>query len=122
MKTRELIKQLQEADPTGEIEVCVGNRAIWSVWNNEAYWDGHLHILERKDPTDVWKPTGYRITNKGRKVQITVLDLPDIFLDYPDLPVEVESGAQYIKDYVEKERAEIRQILKDTEEENIRAS
>jgi len=31
MKGKELIKLLQEIDPTGEIEVSVGNIDIWDV-------------------------------------------------------------------------------------------
>jgi len=47
MKTKELIRQLLNLDPTGEADVCVGNADIHLAERLSAYYDGPLQILER---------------------------------------------------------------------------
>ena len=47
MKVKDLIKQLQELDPTGEIEVCVGNSDIIDISLFPAYYDGYLQVLKK---------------------------------------------------------------------------
>ena len=53
MKTKELIKELQELDPTGETEVVCGCGDIYFVEELPAYYDGRLGVLikdESKKP------------------------------------------------------------------------
>ena len=50
MKTSELIRLLQEADPSGEVECCIDNHDIYSVELWPAFYDGALEILVR-DPS-----------------------------------------------------------------------
>lgn len=47
MKSKELIKQLQEIDPSGEIEVGVGRSDIYFVSKYPAYYDGPNFILTK---------------------------------------------------------------------------
>lgn len=104
MKVKELIRRLQAADPTGEIEACVGNIDIHFVSLDPAYYDGRLQILKR-DPAHAgyYDICGAEITNEGRKVQIHVLSVRDAIWDNPDLPVS-GGGEQ-----VEKWRQEVRE-------------
>lgn len=67
MKTKELIRQLQKVDPSGEEEVCVANMDILTVDSLPAYYDGPAQVLIR-DSED--KIIGGRYKRSGIKVQI----------------------------------------------------
>jgi len=89
MKVKELIRQLQEADPTGEIEACVGNIDIHFVSREPAYYDGSLQILKR-DPARTgrcYDICGAEITNEGHKIQINTLSVRGAIWEDPELPV-----------------------------------
>jgi len=47
MKSKKLIELLQAEDPTGEIEVCIGNQDVFCLESKPAYWDGCPQILIR---------------------------------------------------------------------------
>lgn len=46
MKSKNLIKSLQEIDPSGEIEVCIGNGDIEEIFVSESDYDGTLQTIE----------------------------------------------------------------------------
>lgn len=123
MKTKELIRQLQEADPEGETECVVGcNDPIHYVYKEDAYHDGCLEILERdhsKDP--YYNICGGVITKDGMKVIIRPLSIEDAISNNPDLPVKFVgdfSHDDYYHKKVECWREEIRRINKEIEDEN----
>ena len=62
MKTKDLIKMLKEADPTGEEEVCIDNQPVWFVQRMPAYYDGRLVRYEPPLPLD--EEEGMRIPDK----------------------------------------------------------
>lgn len=78
MKTKELIRQLMEEDPTGEEEVCVGNIDIHFVSSEPAYWDGSLQVLQR-DPSKApyYNIVGGKYKRSGVKIQIHTLSISD---------------------------------------------
>src|SRR5271166_4607739 len=89
MKGKELIRQLLEADPTGEIEVCVGNIDIHFVSLDPAYYDGQLQVLLR-DPKRTgrcYDICGAEIRNEGQKVQIHTFSIQDAIWEDADLPI-----------------------------------
>ena len=90
MKTKELIRQLMEADPTGEEECCVGNIDIHFVSKEPAYYDGTLQVLKR-DPSKLpyYNIVGGEYVRSGFKVQIHTLSIVDI-LDDPEATLEYE--------------------------------
>lgn len=47
MKTKELIRRLQEEDPTGELEVTVGKTDIYFIQTLPGYYDGCYQVLKR---------------------------------------------------------------------------
>lgn len=120
MKSKELIKLLQDLDPAGETEVCVDNLAIFSVYSSPSYWDGPLNIILREDAADKYKITGFKITGRGTKIVIKALLLEDIFLDYPDLPVCLdelsESRQKELSVSIEKKRTEMKKIVQEADE------
>jgi hypothetical protein len=84
MKTKDLIAQLQVADPTGEEHCCIGNADIWSVNVEPAYYDGCLQVIERDQ---VNRPLrGHRVRS-GYKVVLSPLFLHDA-LDYDEFVIE----------------------------------
>jgi hypothetical protein len=92
MKTRELIAALQEADPGGEVDVCVGNAPIYYVEHLPAYYDGPLgQLVQDKSVTHCCNITGYRFTTEGSKVKLVAMALDDCLCDDPELPVDVSS-------------------------------
>lgn len=90
MKTKTLIAKLQELDPSGEIEVCVGNVDIHFLSREGAYYDGALQVLKR-DPAlegKCFNIIGAELRQVGEKIQVHTLSIRDLFWDLPDAPVE----------------------------------
>lgn len=74
MKTRELIRLLQESDPSGELEACVGNVDICYVCREPAYYDGKLQVLEYDGEGRV---VGGKYVREGSKVTLHVMSIND---------------------------------------------
>jgi phage pi2 protein 07 len=115
MKTKELIRQLQEADPSGEIEVCVENEDIHFIEIAPAYWDGRLQVLVRDSNKKGYDVVGAKITSHGKKLKIRTLSIDDAIFNNPDLPVEIdvhnEGQRKHYKEEVKKWRLEAINIL-----------
>lgn len=108
MKTGELIKLLQEADPSGELPVCVGNHDVYFVQKLPAYYDGPLQQLIHDDSLrPYWSIVGAKITTRGLKVDIATMSIEDAINDVPDLPVECEGS--WTQERVDRWRAEARE-------------
>jgi len=120
LKTKELIRQLQEADPSGELECAIGgNVDIISVYALPAYYDGYLEILERdhsKDP--YYNICGAIITGEGSKVRIDPYSVEDAIFDNVDLPVKIIGDSNNIRRKgIEKYREKAKQIYKEIEDQ-----
>jgi hypothetical protein len=92
MKTKDLIKALQEADPTGELPVCVGNIDVYFCDVLPAYYDGYLEQLiidEAKKP--YFSIVGAKVIGTGKKVCLHPYSVEDGILDDPDFTVEFEN-------------------------------
>jgi hypothetical protein len=111
MKTKDLIKQLQEQDPSGDLEVVVGNLPIVFAYKQPGYYDGLLQILIKDEQG---YHSGYKFTPRGMKIQIHTTDLDGQLLDDPELPVDIsevsDHSIQRYKDLIEKTRQEMRDI------------
>jgi hypothetical protein len=103
MKVKELIRQLQEADPTGEIEACVDNIDIHFVSREPAYYDGCLQVLKRDPAVKYYNIVGAELKALGDKVQIHVLSIADVFLDHPDAEVTFDSECAESRTYLVEE-------------------
>jgi hypothetical protein len=98
MKTKELIRQLQEADPSGEEEVCVDNIDIYHVSSNHAYWDGCFQVLkhdESKKP--YYSITGGEFRSKGIKINLVTVDIKSAIYDHTidNIPCTVTYDSEY---------------------------
>ena len=82
MKTRELIKQLQDADPSGELECCVDNQDIHFIFVQPGNYDGLLEILVRDQAQKGFNVVGGILQCKGRKVRIRTLSLEDCLFEF----------------------------------------
>lgn len=85
MKTKELIKLLQEADPTGEEHVVVGNVDISGVYKEPAYWDGTAQKIIRDEKGT---PIGGKYCREGCKIQVDTLDFNTLIWDRTELPID----------------------------------
>lgn len=118
MKTKELIRQLQENDPTGEEECCVGNADIHFVESLPAYYDGCLQVLKRDEANEYYNIIGAKYTCRGRKVKIHTLSISDALFNDKDLPVEFdcsEASKERYEKLVADRRLEIAQVEKDVD-------
>jgi hypothetical protein len=100
MKTNKLIKLLQNADPTGEAEVCVSNQDILDVASMPAYYDGRQEILIRDESLNCYDVIGGKITSLGTKIKIITHGLDEALMDHPDLPIdlsECQDNGRYAK-------------------------
>lgn len=98
MKTKDLIKQLQELDPEGEVECCIGNNTIIAVDKLPAYYDGHLEIANIEKDYNVISHT---ITNKGEKIHFMTFGVTDAILNNPDHKVDTTESNQSYYNYIE---------------------
>ena len=124
MKTKELIRQLQEADPSGELECCVNNADIHFVNVEPAYYDGCLQVLKRDESkSPYYNICGAKYTSVGDKVVIRPLSICDAVFEQQDLPVEFEGlnpdRAAGYKASVDKRRKQTEEINNDIERESF---
>lgn len=112
MKTNELIKQLQEADPKNECEVCINNHPVNYVDKMEYYWDGRLEQVTRDNhgtPVRGGYPAG------GLKLKIHYDTLEDALSDNPDMELDL-SGITYQGNVQERYMDCINEWIKDGKE------
>lgn len=117
MKTKDLIAELQEADPSGELEVCVENVDIFTVTTEPAYWDGRLQVLKR-DPAKkpYYDVVGGKYTSKGSKVVISPMSITDLLWSDPDAEIDYsEVGNPDSAERYRKSDDETRQAGRDVE-------
>lgn len=110
MTTGELIRRLQEADPTGEVPVCVGNEDVWDVQNQPAYYDGHLQQLVMDPDSDCYPVVGVRVLRHGRKVQLETHGYRDAIWENPEVPItfDVENPPERWLQDIEETRVAVR--------------
>lgn len=98
MKTAELIRQLQEADPSGELEVTVGKQDIFFLQVMPGYYDGCHQVLKRDPELEgkCYNIIGADIRSGGQHVCIETHSIRDAMADNPDFPVTFDS------DYAER--------------------
>jgi hypothetical protein len=110
MKTKELIKLLQDADPKGESYIRSGGGAINGVQVKEGYWDGPYSYLDKNGT--------YITSTKGYKIDLCVTELDDIVWecngDMKEIKKKVKFDLTYCNDDREKEYW--KQIEKDAED------
>lgn len=88
MKSKELIRRIMEADPSGEEEVCIGNADILCVQKLPAYYDGTLQLLERDPNNKFYNVIGAKYKIKGLKISIEPHSIQDAICDDPNLPID----------------------------------
>jgi hypothetical protein len=79
MKTKDLIKILQEADPSGECHVRVNTESgsgapVWAE-KKEGYWDGYYSYIE---------DGVMHFSTAGNKVDLVVMNEEDWAMNYPE--------------------------------------
>lgn len=119
MKTKELISLLQEVDPTGEVECCIGNSDIHFVSKEPAYWDGNLEILIRDPNCQFYNIIGAKYTSRGDKIFIRPLSITDAICNDPDLPVDYsETGSKDRAKRYKESDDKTREVMRDIERKN----
>ncbi len=123
MKTHELVKQLQLADPTGEAECCVGNTDIHFVDAEGAFYDGCLQVLRRNPDSQYYNIVGADYVGSGIKVVIHTLSITDAILNDSEIPVGYigisPTTRKYYEDRVEARRQEVRDMEREIELEHF---
>jgi len=95
---------LNEADPSGEGEVCVGdcgNADIFALEWKPGYWDGCYHVLVRDWENKYYNVKEAQYRSDGQKLVIKTMTTEDALFNDPELPVLV------IDDFVEKRMADM---------------
>lgn len=117
MKTKELIRLLNEEDPTGEEEVCVGNTDIHFVECLGAYYDGPSQVLERDESkSPYYNIVGAKYKSQGKKIQIHTLSIKDAISNHhnkmkPDemFPVDYSELSDYNRERTIKHHLEYKE-------------
>lgn len=84
MKTKELIRLLQETDPSGEEHCCVDNIDIVSINKTPAYYDGCREEVILNESGD---PISAKIIREGYKINISTLSIQDLLYMDPGLTI-----------------------------------
>ena len=108
MKTKELIRLLQQEDPSGELEVCADGMDIHCVEKLPAYYDGDLRVLIKDETKPFYNIVGMEIRRSGHKIKIHTLDLEDVVIDNPDIPITGEITTR-MQEYIDKVRKEAKE-------------
>lgn len=98
---------IQQEDPEGTAEVCVGTAPVWFVERVPAYYDGRLEFVERVNGKPVragWRADGSKVRIRTDDVETAIYDNPDVEIVEP----AYEQGRRAA--WVEKTRAEVREI------------
>lgn len=109
MKTKDIIALLQKADPSGELEVSVGNSDITYVAKLEGYYDGSQEILIK----DGYNVVGAKFNHSGHKIVIYYNPISEILWDKPDLPVDYSDLNEYRRERYKESHDLVRTKAKD---------
>jgi len=93
VKAKELIRRLQDLDPSGEIEVTVGGHDIYFLDMDPGYYDGCYQVLIQ-DPELIGKSysvIGIEIRAGGQKIDLHTMGYKDVLENDPDAPVTYDS-------------------------------
>lgn len=83
MKTRELVRLLQEADPSGEAEANVDGCDIYQVYLEDGYYDGPYEVLIHDDNLKpYWTIVGGQFRRDGKKVKIVTVSIHDAICEW----------------------------------------
>jgi uncharacterized lipoprotein YehR (DUF1307 family) len=115
MKSKEVIKLLQELDPTGEIEVCVGNIDIHFIDRLPAYYDGTLQVLQRDDSKQGYDIVGAKYCRKGDKLCIYPFSISDAIIQDSSIIVDYSELNNDTREQLEKQHNELREWYKNIE-------
>lgn len=85
MKSKELIRQIQELDPSGETEVCVDNADILHIIHLPAYYDGRLQVIEADEHYENIKA---RYVSKGYKIVLSPRTITEMITDFDNVEVD----------------------------------
>jgi hypothetical protein len=112
MKTKELIRLLQEEDPSGEMDCVIDNQDILYVCGEISYWDGCKQILIRDETKDCYNVIGAEYRSDGWKLSIVSYGIYDALCVDPDLPVKVVDTFvnKKLQEYVDTWRKEIKEM------------
>jgi hypothetical protein len=97
MKTKELIRLLNEQDPSGEEECCINNLDIMYIQKEPAYYDGSLQVFERDESHKILKNKKAKYVRKGSKIQITTESISDFLFDFPEMEIDYSELSEYSK-------------------------
>jgi hypothetical protein len=116
VKTKDLIKELQEADPTGELEVCVNNVDIFTVTPEPAYWDGKLQVLKR-DPAlkPYYDVVGAKYVTSGCKINIDPMSITDLLWSEPEAEIDYSDIPEHSRARYEESDNKTRQAARNVE-------
>ncbi len=110
MKSKELIKQLQELDPTGEIEVIGSAGDISFADRIQDYYDGYARTLLRDKAGHI---IGMEIGSPihADKIVLFEVDTDTVLLDDPDAIIINHTNRDYTKD-IERRRERMKRLIK----------
>jgi hypothetical protein len=111
MKTKELIRRLQQEDPSGEEEVCVDNIDIFFVSREPAYYDGSSQVLIRDETNPFYNIIGAKYKREGVKIQIHLHSIHDAISENYNLPIDYSELSEEKANAVRKAHEEYRTWL-----------
>jgi len=107
MRTKELIAALQDADPSGEVEVCIDNQDIFFLSQEPGYHNGALERINSNSTDGIFSAS---ILHPEWKLCIYTMSVMDAIEGDPDMPVNY--GDIHIQNRYQAELEEFRTQVK----------
>ncbi len=115
MKTKDIIEQLQELDPSGELDVSVGLADISDISILPSYYDGYQQILIRHP--EGYFPKGGRYNVDKDKIVIDSLSFKEAIYSDPEFSIDYSGLSEdRVKRYEESHEKEREDSYKITSE------
>lgn len=85
MKSKELIRILQETDPNGETEVTIDGADIYCVARYPGYYDGCYQVITRDPSKTTFNIVKIKRTRAGEKIRLHTYSIEDLIWDGWDI-------------------------------------
>jgi len=114
MKTKDVIKRLQEVDPSGELDVSVGNIDIHFIDVEPGYYDGIQQVLIRDETCRYYNIVGGKFNSSQNKVVIHTHAISDFLFENPDGYVDYSGLPEYNKQSYKESLDKVREFSRDS--------
>jgi len=93
MNGNQLKALIDKLDPTGEIEIAIGNQDIYFGEVQPAYWDGRLErlIIDESKRGKCYSVIGAKVIGSGQKLTLHTMGVSDVLMGDADAHIDLSN-------------------------------